>query len=72
MSIVYPTKNRLYSDGINSNNRWYRESEAHAKITTDRGALIVREGGFDKQIYEDMHDPDAVEQDIQAKLYKSE
>jgi len=71
MSVLYPTKNRIFTDDINSNNRFYRESEAHAKIKND--TINVRNDlGFEKQIYEEMHDPEVTNQEIQAKLYKSE
>ena len=71
MALKYPKENRIYDDMANSNNRFYRESESHAKMTNDQEFLRA-DFGFEKQIYEDTHDPAMMNQEIQGKLYRSE
>ena len=57
MALQYPKKDRLFVDMVNSNQRLYRESEIHARIEHDMQGM--REDlGFEKQIYEELHDPD--------------
>jgi hypothetical protein len=57
MSINYPKENRMYTDDINTNLRLYRESEQHGKIYHD--TLGIRtDQGFQKQIYEEIFDPE--------------
>lgn len=47
----------MYADGENTNKRYYRESECHAKIMLDC-ENVRNDLGFEKQIYEEMHDPE--------------
>ena len=47
----------MYTDDANMNNRVYRESEQHVKLMKD-GTNIRMDAGFDKQVYEEMHDPE--------------
>ncbi len=55
----------------NSNQRFYRESEAHAKIHIDE--LGIREDmGFEKMLYEETHDPTKTFQEMPGKHYRSE
>lgn len=71
MALQYPKENRMYTDNINDNGRFYRESEAHARI--DQSNNMLREDfGFEKKIYEHIHDPNETYQEIQGKLYRSE
>lgn len=35
MALKYPKENRVFEDMANSNQRFYRESESHAKIHHD-------------------------------------
>ena len=62
MALEYPKNKefvRLFTDDENHNKRFYRESEAHAKIFHD--CEQIRENmGFEKLIYEEPHDPDQV------------
>lgn len=71
MALQYPKKDRMFTDGENANRRYYRESECHAKIAFDCEA-VRNDLGFEKQIYEETHDPNATFQEIQGKMYKSE
>ena len=71
MALNYPKENRVFEDMANTNNRFYRESEAHSKINHDQKGL--RENfGFENQIYEETYDPNSLNQEIQGKLYRSE
>lgn len=45
MSINYPKENRMYTDDLNSNNRFYRESEQHGKLCLDM-QVIRTDMGF--------------------------
>ena len=71
MALNYPKENRIFVDDQNANNRLYRESECHAKIKFDC-QNVRNDLGFEKLIYEDMHDPNETFQEIQGKIYKSE
>ena len=71
MALPYPKHNRMYTDGENANKRYYRESECHAKILQDT-SNVRNDLGFEKQIYEEMHDPDQFNQELQGKLYQNE
>jgi len=51
MSLNYPKENRIFEDMQNTNSRFYRESECHAKIDHDRTG-IREDFGFEKKIYE--------------------
>ena len=56
MSLNYPKENRIFEDMKNTNERFYRESEAHAKI--DHDLTGIREDfGFEKKIFEQVYDP---------------
>ena len=46
----------MYTDDENANKRFYRESECHAKIAFDC-SNVRKDMGFEKYIYEDIHDP---------------
>ena len=56
MAVNYPKENRMYTDDENANKRFYRESECHAKIAFDC-SNVRKDMGFEKYIYEDIHDP---------------
>jgi hypothetical protein len=71
MSLNYPKENRIFSDMENTNQRFYRESEAHAKIHI-AGEGIREDFGFEKKIYEEVYDPNVNYQEIQGKMYRSE
>jgi hypothetical protein len=71
MALKYPKTNRMFDDMENSNQRLYRESEAHAKMNFDQEFLRA-DFGFEKQIYEETHDPAILNQEIQGKIYRSE
>lgn len=71
MAVNYPKTNRMFTDGENANQRYYRESECHAKIGHDCEA-VRNDLGFEKQIYEETHDPNATFQEIEGRMYKSE
>ena len=71
MSLKYPKENRIYSDMENTNQRFYRESECHAKIENDR-QNVRNDLGFEKKIYEQVYDPNEQYQELQGKLYRSE
>ena len=71
MSLKYPKENRMYTDMENTNERFYRESEAHARIHKSR-ENIRQDFGFEKRIYMDVYDPNANYQEIQGKIYRSE
>ena len=47
MALKYPKENRIYDDMANSNNRFYRESESHAKMINDQEFLRA-DFGFEK------------------------
>lgn len=71
MALNYPKENRVFEDMANTNNRFYRESEAHSKINHDQKGL--RDNfGFENKIYEETYDPNSLNQEIQGKLYRSE
>lgn len=71
MSLAYPRENRIYEDEKNVNDRLYRESESHAKVYhADKN--LREDFGFEKKIYENVHDPNDAFQEIQGKLYRSE
>ena len=56
MTLNYPKENRIFEDMRNTNDRFYRESETHAKV--EQNKEILREDfGFEKKIYEHIHDP---------------
>jgi hypothetical protein len=71
MSLNYPKENRIFEDMQNTNSRFYRESECHAKIDHDRTG-IREDFGFEKKIYEQVYDPNEQYQQLQGKLYRSE
>ena len=73
MSLNYPrsTSKRMFMDNENTNNRFYRESEAHAKVYI-AGENLREDFGFEKRIYEHTHDPSDTFQEIQGKMYRSE
>jgi hypothetical protein len=53
----------MFTDDENANKRYYRESECHAKIAHD-SVNVRNDLGFEKQIYEDIHDPNQTFQEI--------
>ena len=71
MSLKYPRDQRMFEDRENSNERFYRESEAHARINISR-ENIREDFGFEKKIYEEEYDPNQYYQDLQSKLYRSQ
>lgn len=71
MSLNYPKEQRIFDDMENTNQRFYRESECHAKIGKDIEG-IRNDLGFDKKIYEQVYDPNETYQQLQGKLYRSE
>lgn len=71
MSLEYPKEHRIFEDMQNTNSRFYRESEAHAKINRDLTG-IREDFGFEKKIYEKVYDPNEQYQQLQGKLYRSE
>ena len=71
MSLNYPKEKRMFEDMQNTNDRWYRESEAHARIGQDK-AHMREDFGFEKKIYEQVYDPNEQYQQMQGKMYRSE
>ena len=71
MAIEYPRENRIFEDERNMNDRFYRESEAHARIHLSN-QILRTEFGLEKKIYEHTHDPMETYQELQGKLYRSE
>lgn len=71
MTLQYPKSNRMFTDSNNDNGRLYRESEAHAKIFQSN-EMLREDFGFEKKIYENIHDPNENYQELQGKLYRSE
>lgn len=71
MALKYPKENRIFIDATNTNQRFYRESEAHARIHHDE-EHIREDMGFEKMLYEETHDPNKTFQDMQGKHYRSE
>lgn len=54
---------RLFEEKANLNNRYYRESETHAKVHLANERLR-EDFGFEKRIYEELHDANQTYQEI--------
>jgi len=61
----------MYDDMKNSNDRFYRESEIHGRLFIADENLRTN-CGFEKKIYEQLHDPNEQFQELQGKMYRSE
>lgn len=63
MAVNYPKDNRMYDDCLNSNQRFYRESEIHGRLFI--ADEHMRENfGYEKKIYEQLNDPNEQFQEI--------
>ena len=71
MALNYPQENRIFEEMRNTNDRFYRESETHAKVHLAK-EMLREDFGFEKKIYEHIHDPGQSYQEIQGKMYRSE
>ena len=47
MALKYPKENRIFEEMKNSNNRFYRESETHARVNHDH-EYMRSDFGFEK------------------------